>query len=293
MRRSSVVWIFTLMASFVLLGLVAVRSGLVGLPAPHPEQARSSSSVARRGALTDVAALGRLEPRHGVIRVAGPPRPAVVIRTLSVEEGDAVHEGDVIATLADIGLQKAEVARLEAELANAEREIERNRPLLRKGVIPESNWEALALTRDVARANLDRARADLELSLVRSPIDGQVLEIHAREGERVGQAGVAEIGETSSMYAVAEVYETDIGRVRVGQQAKVSSPALPRELEGEVERIGLKIGKKDVLSTDPVADADARVVEVRIRLREPELAAGLTNLRVEVVIDTGGLSEER
>jgi ABC exporter DevB family membrane fusion protein len=89
------------------------------------------------------------------------------------------------------------------------------------------------------------------------------------------------------MYAVAEVYEADIGRVRVGQQARVSSPALPRTLLGRVERIGLKIGRKDVLSTDPVADADARVVEVDILLDDPEPAAALTNLRVDVVIESG------
>jgi HlyD family secretion protein len=52
-----------------------------------------------------------------------------------------------------------------------------------------------------------------------------------------------------------------------------------------VERIGLEVGKKDVLSTDPVADADARVVEVEIRLRDSEPAAALTNLRVEVVLE--------
>jgi HlyD family secretion protein len=87
------------------------------------------------------------------------------------------------------------------------------------------------------------------------------------------------------MYAIAEVYETDIGRVRLNQRARIRSPAIAGELEGEVERVGLKIGKKDTLSTDPVADADARVVEVRIRLRDPEAAAGLTNLRVHVVFE--------
>ena len=48
---------------------------------------------------------------------------------------------------------------------------------------------------------------------------------------------------------------------------------------------GLKVGKKDVLSTDPVADADARVVEVDIRLDDAEPAAALTNLRVDVTIE--------
>jgi HlyD family secretion protein len=209
----------------------------------------------------------------------------VVIEEVLVEEGDRVEAGQVIAVLAGIGVQRAEVARLQAELANAEQELERNRKLRSGRVLSDSDWQALELSRAVARAGLDRAAAELELSTVRSPIDGQVLEIHALEGERVGAAGVAEIGDTSAMYAVAEVYETDIGRVRVGQRASVRSPAFARPLRGEVERIGLKVGKKDVLSTDPVADADARVVEVEIRLEEPALASALTNLRVDVIIE--------
>jgi HlyD family secretion protein len=232
-----------------------------------------------------VAALGRIEPGLGAIRVAGPPRPAVVIERLFVEEGDRVHRGQELAALAGIGVQRAEVARLRAELANAEREIQRNTELRRGRVLSESDWQSLELARDVARARLEGAGAELELSTVRSPIDGQVLEIHAREGERVGAEGIAEIGDTARMYAVAEIYETDIGRVRTGQRARIRSAALGRELGGVVERVGLKVGKQDTLSTDPVADVDTRVVEVRVRLLEPELAAALTNARVDVVIE--------
>jgi HlyD family secretion protein len=53
-----------------------------------------------------------------------------------------------------------------------------------------------------------------------------------------------------------------------------------------VDHIGLQIGKKDVLDTDPAADTDARVVEVKIRL-DPEasqVVAGLTYLQVNVKI---------
>lgn len=263
-------------AAFLLVA--ACLQTRIGAAASPPEEEGGAT-------LTRVAALGRIEPRDGVTHVAGPPRAAVVLAAVSVEEGDRVERGEVIATLAEIGLQRAEVARQRAGLENAEREVARNRELKNKGVLPESTWEAVVLARDVARANLDRAEADLELSSVRSPIDGQVLDLHVRAGERVGADGIAEIGDTSAMYAVAEVYETDIGRVRSGQRAQIRSAALPHDLAGTVERIGLKIGKKDVLSTDPVADADARVVEVRVRLDEPALAAALTNLRVEVVIE--------
>jgi HlyD family secretion protein len=86
------------------------------------------------------------------------------------------------------------------------------------------------------------------------------------------------------MYAVAEVYETDVQRVRVGQHATISSPALPRSVAGVVDRVGLKVGKKDVLSVDPAAKTDARVIEVRILLDNADEVAGLTNLEVDVAI---------
>lgn len=269
----------------VVVVLAAWQAGVLAPRLAGDRAVSASPPVNELQGPTRVAALGRIEPRHGVIRVAGPPRPAVVIEELRVEEGDRVSAGQVIAVLAGIGVHRADVTRLTAELANAESEFERQEKLFRKGALSDSELEAAQLVRDVARASRERAAADLELSVVRSPIDGQILEIHAREGERVGADGIAELGETSVMYAVAEVYETDIGRIEVGQPARITSPALPRPLAGEVERIGLKIGKQDVLSTDPVADADARVVEVEIRLAEPELAARLTNLRVDVVIE--------
>jgi HlyD family secretion protein len=90
---------------------------------------------------------------------------------------------------------------------------------------------------------------------------------------------------TDEMLAVAEIYETDIGRVQVGQRATVSSPALADPLVGKVERIGRKIGKLDVLDADPVAKTDARVVEVEIRLDDAARVAALTNLQVEVSIE--------
>ncbi len=230
-------------------------------------------------------ALGRIEPDRGVRSIAGPPRPAVVIDELRVEEGDVVKRGDVLALLQGISLQQADVERAQAELAQAERELSRREGLRRGGAAPDTELEAARLARDVARATLAKAQAELELSRVRAPLDGQVLEIHAREGERVGPEGILDLGDTSAMFVVAEVYETEIGGIQIGQRARIQSPALPRTLRGKVERIGLKIGKKDVLGTDPVADTDARVVEVEIRLDDPTPAARLTNLRVDVVFE--------
>jgi HlyD family secretion protein len=235
--------------------------------------------------LLAVSALGRLEPRRGSIRVAGPSLPAVVISKLRVEEGHALEVGDVIAVLDTYRSNEADVARSRAALLNAERDVERHAKLFSGGVISDSLLDDVQFSRDVAAAQLQKAEAELERSIVRAPINGRVLEVYAREGERVGPEGIVEMGDTDVMYAVAEVYETDIGRVRAGQRARVRSPSLPRVLEGSVEMIHLLIRKKDVLGTDPVAEADARVVEVEIRLDEPQAADAFTNLRVDVEIE--------
>ena len=119
-------------------------------------------------------------------------------------------------------------------------------------------------------------------------IDGRVLNVIAHPGELVGgDKTILTMGDTSRMRAVAEVYETDVGRVRLGQDATITSRALDHPVTGTVVEIGRMIFKNDVLNVDPAARADARVVEVRIELDDAERTAGLTNLTVEVLINGG------
>lgn len=232
-----------------------------------------------------VTALGRLQPDKGVIRVAGPSHPTVVIGRLLIDDGDTVTKGQTIAVLDSYEATKATVAQLEAELKHAEAEWHRNQTLLKDGFVSASEYEARLTKMEALRARLQRARAELDMLIVRAPIDGQVLEVHTRQGERVGPEGIAELGQTGRMFAVAEVYETDIARVKVGQRATVDSPALRAPVHGTVDRIGLKVGKKDVLSVDPAAKTDARVVEVEILLDDAQEVAGLTHLEVDVRIE--------
>jgi HlyD family secretion protein len=138
-----------------------------------------------------------------------------------------------------------------------------------------------------AIVNVKRAEVDLDLAQVRAPIDGQVLKINTKTGEVVSQAnGVIDLGNTNQMYVVAEVYETDIGRVKVGQTAAIESEAFEGEITGKVESIGLRIAKNDVLGTDPAAKTDVRVIEVKIKLDDSKKVSGLTNLQVRVKIST-------
>jgi HlyD family secretion protein len=132
---------------------------------------------------------------------------------------------------------------------------------------------------DKAIATLRQAEEDLELTKVKAPSDGQIIKINAYPGEEVGDDGIVEFAQTSKMMVVAEVYESDIGKVKVGQTASITSEtgAFAEELTGKVRQIGLKIGKQDVLSTDPAADVDSRVVEVEIHF-DPETSSRVSHL---------------
>lgn len=234
-----------------------------------------------------ISSLGRLEPENGVVQLAGPSGGGMggaVMTSLAVAEGDWVDEGQVVARLDSYDLRTAEVARLEAILANARSEMARQEDLARKNLTSESNFDTARMDLDIALADLAAAKANLELSVVRSPLRAQVLEIHAYPGERVGPEGVMELGRTDRMYVVAEVYETDIAHVKVGQVAKIRTTAIDEELLGKVERISLKVGRLDVIGADPIAKTDARVVEVFILLDDSAAVSGYTNMQVKVEI---------
>ncbi|MCX5935075.1 MAG: efflux RND transporter periplasmic adaptor subunit, partial [Pseudanabaena sp. LacPavin_0818_WC45_MAG_42_6] len=138
-----------------------------------------------------------------------------------------------------------------------------------------------------AMVNVKKAEVDLDLAQVRAPIDGQVLKINSKTGEVVSQTnGVMDLGNTSQMYVVAEIYETDIGKIKVGQTATIESEAFEGLITGKVDRIGLRIAKNDVLGTDPAAKTDVRIIEVKIKLDDSKKVAGLTNLQVRVKIES-------
>ncbi|WP_445634414.1 ABC exporter membrane fusion protein [Nostoc sp. DSM 114161] len=140
---------------------------------------------------------------------------------------------------------------------------------------------------DRAIAAMKQAQAELDRASVRSPIDGEILEIHTRAGEVVGSDGIVEIGQTQRMYAVAEVYQSDISDVKVGQRVRVTNDSIPGELLGKVERIGSQVKRQTIVNTDPSTNIDARVVEVHVALdaASSKKAAKFTNLQITAEIE--------
>ncbi len=141
---------------------------------------------------------------------------------------------------------------------------------------------------DVSGAERQVAAVEAELSRasILSPVDGQVLEVNVQPGETIGQKPILTLARTDAYFVSAEIYEGDIGRVKIGQKAKIESIALPEPIEATVDRVGLVIKRNEVLGLDPAARSDTRVVEVRLRLDKPGLAPQRIGLQVDVTIAT-------
>jgi HlyD family secretion protein len=268
---------------------------------PAPPTAKPVPAALAPARVEAVAALGRLEPSGDVRRLAAPISGiggSPVITALLVQEGDAVRRGQLLARFDTRPGLEAEQRKLTSRIANLQRrlvlqnrDITRYRELSRKGVYPSGDLDSRetrlleleALLAD-AQAELTRVNADLALTELRAPIDGTVLRIHSRQGERPGDDGVLEIGASNRMEALVEVYESDIDRVRLGQAVTLSSEngGFSGSLRGQVVRISPQVRQRQVLSTDPTGDADARIVEVRVAIEPMDIqrVQDLTGLKV-------------
>jgi len=146
---------------------------------------------------------------------------------------------------------------------------------------------ALARTEiESAIANLQRAKTELEAAYIRAPMTGQIIKIHARVGEKIDNPGVADFAQTNTMMAVAEVYQTDISKIKLGQKAIITSQGFTGELKGVVQQIGLQVKRQNVFGDQPGENLDGRIVEVKIRLNpeDSKKVSGLTNLQVQTAI---------
>jgi HlyD family secretion protein len=192
-------------------------------------------------------------------------------------------------SIAEVGQNESRLQNARATLERLQRDhtlaLELARAQLQTAQASLSSAQSLVQVRSLA-SNLQLAEERLDRTIIRAPIDGLILKVQLHPGESVGQGPILKMGNTSRMFAVAEVYETDIGLIRVGQKARLRSGALARDVTGVVAAIGRTIHRTTVLDVDPAADADSRVVEVRIKLDESERVASLTNLQVRIDIDT-------
>jgi HlyD family secretion protein len=203
-------------------------------------------------------ATGSVVPRK---EVEVKPQVSGILDELFVEAGDKVAEGDLIAKIRIIpnmvSLANAEnrLNRARISLKNAERELARNRKLRRDGAVSESVFQQYEIEHENAKEEMAAATDNLELirrgttkksgrttnTLVRSTIDGMVLEVFLEEGDSVIESNtfnagttIASIADMDQLVFLGKVDESEVGKIRPGMDLLLTIGAIERQRFGAV-----------------------------------------------------------
>lgn len=192
------------------------------------------------------------------------------IRRVYVDIGTHVNRGDTLAVLdsPELGAAQARWAQARVSRDVARRNFDRAERLYRDGIVSERRRleteaalreQDAALTAALQMLTALGATPDSSgsgLFVIRAPLDGEVVEKHATDGEVVGpEAGLFIVGELNRVWLLLDLYETDLRRVQVGVPARVLADAYPQQ--PFFARVGL---------VSSVVDSVSRTVKVRAEI---------------------------
>jgi len=245
---------------------------LVGLFLWRNQPAKVSLAKARIGPAVElVYATGYIEPQQPVevqARITAP------VERVLVEEGQRVTRGQALFVLAD-DEQQALLAQSAAQRRAADQVEGRTVALFRQGWVTKAARDQAIANADAARAGQATANARRDQLVVRALVDGTVIKRDIEPGELATPSRVlAQLGDPARVRVTATVDERDIARIRVGQQALMSSDAWPGRTIGAV-----------VSEITPTGDPNQRAFRVRL---QPAAGANLPlGISLEVNIETG------
>jgi HlyD family secretion protein len=140
-----------------------------------------------------------------------------------------------------------------------------------------------------AIASRDRAKQELAFATVQAPQDGRILKVVVQPGDKVGDAGILEMADTSRMVVTSEVYQSDIKGVRPGQGATITADGFEGSARATVYQILPQVQRQSIFAGEAGENQDQRVFQVRLRIDPTDLKqrqiGGASNLQVNVVFN--------
>ena len=256
--------------------------------------------VSRGDSTAEIRLPGVVEP-NAYRQVVVTPLVSGRVTRVSAALGDHVRRGQAIAQIYSPELADAQTKYISAKarLDAHDRELQRTEKLVQIGAASRQELERIHAEHAAQSATLQSTRSQLELLGVPSstinglgagasvnatvnvaaPIDGVVTERAANLGLNVDPAtSLFTVVDLSNVWIVADLYEKDFSRVRVGSNAAIASTAYPGvSLSGKVSYI------------DPQVNADSRTAKIRIEVPNTrgELRLGMF---ADVVVATGGVT---
>jgi len=121
----------------------------------------------------------------------------------------------------------------------------------------------------ITTAKLDNARTTREQALVRSPVNGVVVQIYTHQAERVSASGIAKIVDMSQMRVFADVDEVHLGRLTAGGKVEITFRGSSSIYKGKIARVAPTVKRMQRVEPDGGSSTDGRVVQVEIELDDP------------------------
>ncbi len=200
----------------------------------------------------------------------------------------AEAEAAVAVAARKLKAQDSVISKFQAELAQANVELKRYSQLFAAGATSAELRDRRQTIQSTTAANLEQAvadrltlaaelnqrraalvkdRAELAKATIRAPVPGTVFKIHAYPGDKVGDDGILEIGDSRRMGVIAEVYQTDRPGIALGQRVVITADGFPgKSLPGTVVEIARQVSRQTVFSGQAGENLDRRVLEVKIGL---------------------------
>lgn len=291
MSKKIIISIFGLILVFLILAISVGR-----------DSSTYEVRVEKKNIDLTVAAKGKVE---AIEEVDLAPKTLGRLKEVDVKEGDCVKKGGVVAVLendemkAQVEQAKANLLGTEAELKEAKQNLTRFNALFKRGIISRSELDSAQMKYDLALSQIKKSEADLqyaeallESTYIRAPFSGKIVRRFLDPGETITLEKllpIVTIADVSKIIVRAEIDETDIRKVKVGQSAVVTADAYPGEkFKGEVTELSSAVGKKKIISDNPAEMVDTKVLEVKIELDSGQkLNLGL-NVDVTIFVHSKG-----
>ncbi len=169
-----------------------------------------------------------------------------------------------------VSKEQVDQARADRDTADARREM-----LAQKlGLLvapPRSEDVSIAQANlSAAKARFDEIKAQIEKTIVRSPVDGVILKLYRRTGETVTNlppTPIVAVGDTSRLRVRADIDEADVAQIVLGQNVWITADAFrDKRFRGTVSHIGAQLGRKNFRNDNPEERVDNKILEVLIDL---------------------------
>jgi HlyD family secretion protein len=285
-RRKNGVWLFVIfigviglvIAAFAFGGKINFAAGNAHKQNAAPVVAPSAPSAPPKSGDVVLTVSGYVIPRE---RIEISPKFMGTVKSINVRKGDVVKKGDILVELEDdeyrarLKTAQGNLALAEANLKNAELNLNRQRALATSNIESkraldeaQAAYEAALANVTVAKGQLALAQLHLDWCTIRAPIDGTVLERMVDPNELVVPQSFGGTGPSTSFFSMADltdlqveidINEADLSKVRLKQKCRVSPEAYPeKKYDGYVAEIA------------PQANRQKGTLQLKVQILNPD-----------------------